>query len=87
MVRNVLPAVHMYVYIPAVYMYVYIPAVYIPAVYIYTYRCAKCYQPCATELAKWLPPAEIGRGGNFYCLNVPTPRAFHEGECVSNQFE
>ena len=34
--------------------------------------CAKCYQPCAQELAKWLPPEEaksshgwLGGGGNF----------------------
>ena len=58
--------------------------------------CAKCYQPCAQELAKWLGPAEArgqggglfgGGGGNFWCLNVPTPPAFKAGACVLNTGE
>ena len=53
--------------------------------------CAKCYQPCAQELAKWLPPEEaksshgwLGGGGNFWCLNVRTPPPFKAGTCVLN---
>ena len=56
--------------------------------------CAKCYQPCSSELSQWLSPAELSRGvrgggflgggGSFFCLNVPTPPAFRHGECVRN---
>ena len=56
--------------------------------------CAKCYQPCAQELAKWLGP-KVGDGGgrigwgmggpNFYCLDVPLPAQFRSGECVLNK--
>ena len=54
--------------------------------------CAKCYQPCAQELAKWLGAKAAGSGrmgfgmggGNFYCLDVPAPPAFRDGQCVPN---
>ena len=54
--------------------------------------CAKCYQPCAQELAKWLGSnvgsSRLGFGmgaGNFYCLDVPLPPAFRPNECVLNK--
>ena len=52
--------------------------------------CAKCYQPCAQELAKWLGPNAGGRGfgmggPNFFCLDVPMPTPFKLGECVLNR--
>ena len=53
--------------------------------------CAKCFQPCKEELAKWLGPNVGGSslpwgmgGGNYYCLDVPLPPAFKHGECVAN---
>lgn len=52
--------------------------------------CAKCFQPCKQELAKWLGPDVKSAGGwgmgggNFYCLDVPAPPAFRHGECVLN---
>jgi hypothetical protein len=49
--------------------------------------CAKCYQPCASELSKWLSPEQLQRGvhgSNYYCLDVALPPAFREGQCVLN---
>jgi hypothetical protein len=50
--------------------------------------CAKCFQPCSQELAKWLGPNAGGRsmwgGNNYFCLDVPLPPAFQPGQCVLN---
>ena len=52
--------------------------------------CAKCYQPCAQELARWIGAdgakrgGTWGGGGNFFCLDVPVPPAFVQGSCVLN---
>ena len=53
--------------------------------------CAKCFQPCAQELARWLGPGAGGGGRgwgmggpNFFCLDVPMPTPFKLGECVLN---
>ena len=49
---------------------------------------AKCFQPCSSELAKWLSDEQIraggGHRGNFFQLQVPHPPAFKEGTCVKN---
>lgn len=51
--------------------------------------CAKCYQPCATQLLKWLSPSEIAAGGgehgNSFCMNVQPAPPFRDGTCVSNE--
>ena len=49
---------------------------------------AKCFQPCSSELAKWLTPEQISSGGgsrgNFWSLHVKTPPPFKAGACVRN---
>ncbi len=51
------------------------------------FRCAKCYQPCETELRAWLPADEIRAGlsgRNFFCLRGRRARPFKHGQCVLN---
>ena len=49
---------------------------------------AKCFQPCSSELAKWLTPEQISSGGgsrgNFWSLHVKPPPPFKAGACVRN---
>ena len=52
---------------------------------------AKCFQPCASELAQWLSADEISAGGgargNFFTLHLKPPPAFRAGVCVPNMEE
>lgn len=52
--------------------------------------CAKCFQPCEQELAKWLPADEIKRGaqwGQSFCLpQRPLPK-FQRGACSLNTLQ
>jgi len=52
---------------------------------------AKCFQPCASELAQWLSADEISAGGggrgNFFTLHLKPPPAFRAGACVPNMEE
>ena len=49
---------------------------------------AKCFQPCSSELAKWLTPEQISSGGgargNQWTLHVKPPPPFKAGTCVRN---
>ena len=46
------------------------------------------FQPCSSELAKWLSPEQISSGGgshgNFWTLHVKPPPPFKAGACVRN---
>eukprot|EP00965_Chrysotila_dentata_P150773 4981509-Pleurochrysis_carterae.AAC.2 len=50
--------------------------------------CAKCFQPCEKELAKWLEPDVLKKGvgysGSTFCMPTPEVPRYVTGKCVRN---